>query len=341
MIKPSSLNHLKTNKNLLAFSAGGDSTALFFILIENNIQFDIAIVNYNIREQSKEEVEYAQELAEKYHLKCHLLNAQTIEKNMEAKARAIRYDFFEELIEEYNYQTLLTAHHLGDRFEWLLMQFCKGAGCAEMAGMQVFQKRDTYTLLRPLLDFDKKELLEYLHKNDIQYFEDETNFDEDIKRNEFRHNYSTPLIDKYRAGIKKSFEYLDEDVATLLSDIEVTQIDDFSYFKASHSKRSDIFAIDKHIKSLGHIITAKERGLLKVNATTIVGRKFIVNFERGYVFIIPYSNEKIVMHKRFKEECRKLNIEPKLRTYFAQNEKIFLIFKELMLHFSAIPITTL
>ena len=54
---------IKNQKNLLAFSAGIDSSALFFLLLEQNIPFDIAIVNYNQREQSKEEVSYAKELA--------------------------------------------------------------------------------------------------------------------------------------------------------------------------------------------------------------------------------------------------------------------------------------
>ena len=333
MLKKSSLTHLQNKKNLLAFSAGGDSTALFFILLENNIDFDIAIVDYNLREQSKEEVKYAQNLANKYNLTCHLLTAKTIKKNMEANARTMRYDFFEKLIENNNYHNLLTAHHLGDRFEWMLMQFCKGAGCAEIAGMQVFQKRDNYTLLRPLLHLDKKELLQYLQTKDIKYFEDESNLDENIKRNEFRHNYSTPLVNKYLSGIKKSFEYLDEDINSLLDEIELETIEDFAYFNSSTNRRSDIFAIDKYIKSLGHIISAKEREILKNSTTIILGRKFIVNFNKGFVFIIPYSNQKIVMQKSFKEECRKLNIEPKLRTFLAQNSTAFKKIKEL---FSAI-----
>ena len=57
---------IKESKNLLAFSAGVDSTALFFLLLEQNIPFDIAIVNYNVRVQSKEELAYAKELATKY-----------------------------------------------------------------------------------------------------------------------------------------------------------------------------------------------------------------------------------------------------------------------------------
>lgn len=125
MLEPNSLNKLKGKKNLLAFSGGGDSTSLFFLLLRHNIKFDIAIVNYNQRAQSIKEVEYAQELARIHNLKCFVHSAPKIEKNFEAKAREIRYDFFEELIEKYNYENLLTAHHLADRFEWMLMQFCK------------------------------------------------------------------------------------------------------------------------------------------------------------------------------------------------------------------------
>ena len=72
MLKNSSLEKLRGKKNLLAFSAGVDSSALFFILLQNKIKFDIAIVNYNIREQSKEETQYAKELASK-NIRCNAL----------------------------------------------------------------------------------------------------------------------------------------------------------------------------------------------------------------------------------------------------------------------------
>lgn len=150
---------LLNTTNLLAFSAGGDSTALLFLLLKHNIKFDIAIVDYELREQSKKEVAYAYELADKYNFKCHLLKASKISSNFEANARKIRYNFFENLIERYKYTNLLTAHHLGDRFEWMLMQFCKGAGCPELTGIKMIELRNNYTLIRPLLHLQKSELL--------------------------------------------------------------------------------------------------------------------------------------------------------------------------------------
>jgi len=330
MLENKTLSKLKEKKNLLAFSGGVDSSALFFLLLKHNVKFDIAIVNYGIREQSIQEVAYAQELADTHQLKCHIFNAPKFTKNFEAKAREIRYNFFEELIKQYKYDNLITAHHLGDRFEWMLMQFCKGAGCAEIAGMQKEQHRGFYTLIRPLLHLDKQELLAYLHANQKKYFVDESNMDEDIKRNSFRHKYSTPLLEKYLSGIKKSFDYLDEARENLLQEIEIKTIDEFAYFKSSKNKRADIFAIDKYLKSKQHMPSASERELLKNEKTVILGRKFVVNQDRGFVFIAPYITQKSKMPDEFKEKCRVLKIEPKLRAFLYNNEDAFLKIQELL-----------
>jgi len=330
MLEEFSLNLLKGKKNLLAFSGGGDSASLFFILLNHNIKFDIAIVDYGVRAQSKEEVAYAKELAAIHNLTCHLLSAPKCEKNFESKAREIRYNFFEELINSYGYENLITAHHLGDRFEWMLMQFCKGAGCAEIAGMQKVQQRKNYTLIRPLLHLDKKELFVYLHANNIHYFEDESNLNEDIKRNEFRHNYSLPLIEKYLGGIKKSFDYLDRDRECLIDKIELKTIKDFAYFKSSENKRADIYTIDKYLKSQLTMPSANERELLEKEKCVVVGRKFLVVQEHGFVFITPYLENETAMPKEFKEQMRTLKIEPKLRVYLYKNSDAFVKVKELV-----------
>ncbi|MDQ1243894.1 MAG: tRNA(Ile)-lysidine synthase [Campylobacterota bacterium] len=330
MLEDKILSKLKDKKNLLAFSGGADSTALFFLLLKHKVPFDIAIVDYGIREQSKEEVAYAQELANTHNLTCHIFNAPKIEQNFEAKAREIRYKFFEELILKYGYENLLTAHHLGDRFEWMLMQFCKGAGCAEIAGMQSVQNRDFYTLIRPLLHLDKQELLAYLHAYKTIYFEDESNLDEDIKRNSFRHSYSLPLLEKYLSGIKKSFEYIDEDRAALVQELEIKNVNEFAYFKSSKNQRADIFAIDKYLKSKLYMLSASEREALRNSAVLVAGRKFVIYHDENFIFIAPYEKEAPKMDEKFKDECRVLKIEPKLRPYLFKDREAFSKVKELL-----------
>ncbi len=319
MLQETTKQLLQQSKNLLAFSAGGDSTALLFILLENEIPFDIAIVDYGVRKQSKEEVAYAQKLAEQYGFRCYMKTAPKLEKNFEAEAREFRYKFFEELIEEQKYENLLTAHHLGDRFEWFLMQFCKGAGCVELSGMKSIESRENYTLVRPLLHLEKQELLSYLDSHKINYFEDESNSDERYTRNYFRHNFSQPLMEKYLAGIKRSFSYIDQDVAFLIGDVELHTVNRLGYFKTS-DKRTNLVYIDKYLKGQGHLITANEKKELLENESIVLGRKYIVVQDDKHVFIAPYIEAKD-MDKQLKEKFRILKVPVKLRGYLAGDEE--------------------
>ncbi|WP_321777592.1 hypothetical protein [Sulfurimonas sp.] len=64
------------------------------------------------------------------------------------------------------------------------------------------------------------------------------------------------------------------------------------------------------------MLSFKERELLKSKDTLIVGRKFIININEKFVFIVPYLDADLKMLHKFKEECRVLKIEPKLRHFF-------------------------
>ncbi|QOP45131.1 tRNA lysidine(34) synthetase TilS [Sulfurimonas paralvinellae] len=317
MLKQTTKELLQNSKNLLAFSAGVDSTALLFLLLENEIPFDIAIVDYSLREQSKEEVSYAKELAKRYGFAYFVKNAPDIKSNFEATAREVRYDFFEELISSRNYENLLTAHHLGDKLEWMLMQFCKGAGCVELCGMSEIELREEYKLIRPLLHLDKTELLAYLDKNNIKYFIDASNSDEKYSRNIFRKKYAQPLLAEYRSGIEKSFEYLETDKAALIQEEKILKKNALACFRKG-SSRSNIYHIDKYLKSLGHMISKEQRQLLREQKSLVVGRKYIVAEAGEYICIAPYiKKEKLA--KEFKEKMRLLKVDPKLRGYLSED----------------------
>ena len=141
-------SRIKNSKNLLAFSGGVDSSALFFLLLNHKIDFDIAIVNYNTREQSKDEIEYALNLAKEYKKEIFIKDVKLENSsNFEKNARDIRYIFFEQIIKENSYETLITAHQLNDRLEWFLMQLSKGAGLVELFGIREFEEKKDYKIL--------------------------------------------------------------------------------------------------------------------------------------------------------------------------------------------------
>lgn len=304
---------MEKSSNLLAFSAGIDSTALFFWLIEKNIDFDIAIVNYHTRETSDKEVEYAKELAKKYNKKIYIKDCY-LEKFNEKKARECRYKFFEEIIKKYNYTTLITAHQLNDRFEWFLMQLSKGAGLKELISMPKIEKREFFTIYRPFYNKSKKEILEFLHKRNIKYFIDESNFDKKYKRNFIRNEFSDKFIELFEDGIKRSFEYLEEDL-NLLFQKDWIKEEKLYYFNKSSSK-IDIKKVDLILKELGIIMSKKQRDeVINTNFSCVIQGKVAIDSNDKQIFIAPYI--KVKLSKKEKELFRKLRIPPKIRGYLS------------------------
>jgi len=303
-------------KNLLAFSAGVDSSALFFLLIENNIPFDIALVNYGTRDNSNKEEAHAKELAEKYDLTCYTIKAPKFTSHFEKNARDFRYHFFEELIGKYSYDNLLTAHQLNDQLEWLLMRLTKGAGTFELIGLEPVSQRQGYTLIRPLLQYSKDELLEYLASNQYPYFVDASNSEEKYERNKFRKAFSDPLMTNYKEGIKRSFEYLRKDKESLAKEFETIYTEKKLRVIKLHSQTAKVKAADLALKELGYLLSASQRLEIEKAESLVIGGKWAIELQKDHLFISPYMTTN--MPKKFKEECRILKIPQKIRTYCFQ-----------------------
>ena len=266
------LPHLQQDKNLLAFSAGVDSSALFFLLQKNHILFDIALVNYGLRQQSKEEEAYALALAEEYQLTAHIIHAPSFESNFEKNARDFRYDFFDGLMVEHGYDNLITAHQLNDQLEWLLMRLSKGAGTVELLGLEPLSERKAYQLVRPLLHHSKEELQGYLEQHGYRYFVDESNVDEKYERNWFRKHLSDQLIGRYQSGIARSFEYLRADKKQLQDRYHERYHHKKFYLLEIEDDGVKIRVIDKYLKRLGYLLSGSQREeLKKENSIVFVG----------------------------------------------------------------------
>ncbi len=303
----------KDDKNLLAFSAGIDSTALFYILKDHNIEFDIAIVDYGVRDQSKIEVTYAKKLAEKYNKNIYLKLYDDIKFN-EKLARDFRYKFFEEIIEEYGYDNLITAHQLNDRLEWFLMQFTKGAGVSELLSFDACEQRDGYKLVRPILDKSKEELEEYLDEREITYFIDDTNTDTKFKRNYFRLEYANKLISEFKDGIINSFDYIQNDIDSLnkLSKL-IYKKKSLSVYSFNGDKNIAIKVIDKELKQRGILVSKATRDEILAQNEIVISGKVAISIAQYRIWISPVSSHG--MMKEFKEVCRKNKIPKNIRAY--------------------------
>ncbi|MEA3419955.1 MAG: tRNA lysidine(34) synthetase TilS [Campylobacterota bacterium] len=310
--------HCSLKKSLLAFSAGIDSSALFFLLLENNIPFDIALVDYGTRDNSDKEEAHAKALAKKYHLTCHTTKAPEFKSHFEANARKFRYDFFESLIAEYRYDTLITAHQLNDQLEWFLMRLTKGAGLSELIGLEPVSRRTVnpdlrYTLIRPLLQHTKEELIDYLESNKYPYFIDESNQDTAYERNRFRKLFSDPLLAQYSEGIARSFRYLGKEKKMLQSGFELIFSRKELRVLQLDTPKLKAKAADLTLKELGYLLSADQRKEIEKHYSIVIGGKWAIIYQDHRLYIAPFLTTS--MPKEFKELCRISNLPIKIRPY--------------------------
>ena len=179
-------------------STGPDSMALVDMLLKIRKKYDlkliIAHVNHNIRKESYQEAEFLKD----YCLKNDLLFETMIienygDDNFHNEARNIRYSFFENIVNKYNADYLMTAHHGDDLMETILMRMVRGSNLAGYSGFKKEVIMNNYKIIRPLLNYTKQELEDYDKENNVMFFVDSSNSKDDYTRNRYR-KYVLPFL---------------------------------------------------------------------------------------------------------------------------------------------------
>ncbi|WP_027327183.1 tRNA lysidine(34) synthetase TilS [Helicobacter pametensis] len=296
---------------LLGFSGGVDSSALFFLLLECGVEFDLAIVDYGMREESRLEVAYAQELAQTYDKKIYHLRAPRIGSNFEANARKIRYEFFGELIAKNAYRGLLLAHQLNDRIEWLLMQFARGAGLNTLLGFGFCERVMGFDVFRPLLDVSKGELYRFCMERGIRFFEDRSNQDERFVRNRYRMIAS--FLMQSSCGIKQSLKYLEKEKQILYPKFEIGKLGEVRRFARAREYQS-LYILDLECKKLGYVLSAKQKKEIMRCCFSCEIHTLIIESNAHYIFVTPKIE--CVMSREYRNLCRIHQIPHRLRPVF-------------------------
>ena len=167
-------------KYLIAVSGGVDSVVLLDMLAKKHKNILVAHFDHGIREDSKEDAIFVRQLAVKYGVKFFTKREELGANASEEKARRARYKFLRELSEKQN-ATIVTAHHLDDVVETIIINMVRGTG---WRGLAVLNAEDIY---RPLINFEKQEIINYAKQNNLKWREDSTNSLNVYMRNIVRH----------------------------------------------------------------------------------------------------------------------------------------------------------
>lgn len=145
-------------------------------------------VNYNIRPDSDEDAKLVTRYCLEHGIPVHV---KTISKpetsNVEAWAREVRYEFYRDILKQFNLKHIVTAHNANDQVETFYIRIHRGATLKGLACIY----RDSSELYRPLLDWKKKDIYSECKRLEIPYREDSTNTDTKYLRNWYRKNMDT------------------------------------------------------------------------------------------------------------------------------------------------------
>ncbi|AFC69214.1 tRNA(Ile)-lysidine synthetase [Rickettsia amblyommatis] len=179
------------SKISIAVSGGSDSVALLYLANiwaeKNNIELFVISVDHNLREQSKQETHYIQNISNSLNRKHYSLSFdhQNNFSNLQARAREGRYDLMTNLCLELDILVLLTAHHEDDYVENFCLRLERNSGIFGLSSSNI-NWYNNIQIIRPLYNIPKSELVEYLVSHNIEWFEDESNSSDKYRRNVIR-----------------------------------------------------------------------------------------------------------------------------------------------------------
>lgn len=186
----------QTDRILLAVSGGVDSVAMVRLCKDAAIDFGIAHVNFMLRGSDSEKDEaFVKSIAEQNQVVFHVAHFDTTKYAASHKistqmaARDLRYEWFDQILIEFNYDFIATAHHLDDQTETFFINIMRGAGISGMHGILPKQGK----IIRPLMYATRDQIMEYALKNEISWRDDKSNKSRKYLRNRIRHEVVAEL----------------------------------------------------------------------------------------------------------------------------------------------------
>jgi tRNA(Ile)-lysidine synthase len=139
-----------------------------------------------------------------------LVSIPNTKSGTEAAARKLRYAALGEMCRVHGVRLMLTAHHLDDQAETVLLQLLRGSGPAGLSGMDAANSapgllgNPDLVMARPLLPLSRAELEAYAREHGVAWVEDESNSDPRYARNALRHQVM-PVLAQAFPGFQQRF----------------------------------------------------------------------------------------------------------------------------------------
>ena len=216
-----------------------------------DIQLGIAHVNHKQRQESEHEEAYLHHWAEEHKVPFHY--SAFSGKFSENAARTFRYEFFKQVMKDYDYSALVTAHHADDQAETIFMRLLRGSRLRHLTGISAIRPFGTGQIIRPFLHLTKAQLPVTFH------FEDRSNTSLAYLRNRIRLSYlptlsqENPKIKEHLCLLAEEIGLMEQALGELTKDISTT---DLSVFQ-QQSDAVQLFLLQNYLDSFPDLQLSK------------------------------------------------------------------------------------
>jgi len=203
-------------KIILACSTWPDSMFLLYKILKTKYKNNLVVCyfNHKLRVEADKEEKWLEDLWNKEWFQVEIGEAKIREikeklypsKSLEELAREKRYEFLNAILNIYNADKIITGHHLDDKIETFFFNLARWSKLTWLINMS----EKSWSILRPLLNIEKTEILQYLKDNKLEYNVDLTNQDIEITRNKLRHDIIPQfekINSKYKWNINNVIQY--------------------------------------------------------------------------------------------------------------------------------------
>jgi tRNA(Ile)-lysidine synthase len=193
---------------LVAASGGLDSMVLLSLCQQTGVSLGVAHCNFQLRgEESEGDEHFLKIYCSQHNIPLFVKRFNTksfAEENglsVQMAARHLRYEWFQEILEQEMFTCLATAHHLNDSIETVVLNWVRGSSTDGFAGIPEVNRN----IIRPLLFATRDEILNYAIEKKIEWREDSSNESDDYQRNFLRHQV-IPKLKELNPSLEKTIQ---------------------------------------------------------------------------------------------------------------------------------------
>ncbi|MBU1093902.1 MAG: tRNA lysidine(34) synthetase TilS [Firmicutes bacterium] len=279
---------------ILSVSGGVDSMVMLSLLLQSTYNIVVVHFNHLKRDASVIEKDLVETFCQKNKIPFHYYTISVKNGNFHHQAHQMRFFYLNEVATLYKTPYILTAHHLDDLFENVLIKLTRGSNLLGYAGMQIIHSDHQFTYVKPLLYTSKQTIEEYASIHKVPFLSDESNEENFYLRNRYRHaivpimkQENDQLLEQiklYHNQITNAFEFIRKTTKSLIKDDMIITIDQYKTYDDAIKDDMVAYLVEHHNLPLSNDVIHKIKKMLSSNRPNQVYK-----LNKEYAFIKAYD----------------------------------------------------